>query len=152
MKIITQNRKAFFDYNILDKLEAGMILTGDEVKSIKAGHVSLLGSYAIARDNGLFLINCKVVPYEKAFQKNDEAATRTRKLLVHKKELMRMIGDISRKGITIIPLKIYLKNGFVKVELGIAKHKKAEGKKQALKERDIARETAKTLKGYRQNR
>jgi SsrA-binding protein len=152
MKIITQNRKAFFDYHILDKLEAGIVLSGDEVKSIKAGHVSLVGSFAIARENGLYLVNTKIMPYEKAFQKNEEAATRSRKLLVHKRELMKLIGDISRKGITIIPLKIYLKNGLVKVELGIAKHKKAEGKKQALKERDIARETAKTLKSYRQNR
>ncbi len=152
MKIITQNRKAFFDYNILSTLEAGLVLKGDEVKSIKAGHISLVGAFAFARGDEIFLINCRISPYEKAFQKNDEAATRSRKLLLHRREINKIIGDISRKGITIIPLKIYLKEGLVKVELGVAKHKKVEGKKEALKERDIKRETSRTLKDIYRNR
>ena len=148
MKIITQNKKAFYDYNILDKLEAGIVLTGDEVKSVKAGNVSLSGSYATVTKAGeLWLLNCNIASYEKAYIKSEEQRTRSRKLLVHKRELNRLIGDITRKGVTVIPLKIYLtQKGLIKVELGIAKHKKAIGKKEVLKEKDIKRETARELK------
>ncbi len=147
MKIITQNKKAFFDYEILDRLEAGLVLTGDEVKSIRAGHISLIGSFAHIKDGELFLVNCNVSPYDKAYQKKDGAASRTRKLLVHSRELNRLVGDISRKGITVIPLKIYLNaRSLVKVELGIGKHKKAVSKKETIKERDIKRETLREIK------
>lgn len=148
MKIITQNKKAFFDYEVLDRLETGIVLTGDEVKSIRAGHVSLIGAYAVAQRGELFLINCNVTPYAKAYQKKEELAARTRKLLVHRRELDRLVGDISRKGITLVPLKLYLnERGLIKLELGICKHKKAAGKKEALRERDIKRETARELRG-----
>lgn len=147
MKIITQNKKAFFDYEILDRLEAGLVLTGDEVKSIRAGHVSLIGAFAHIKEGELFLVNCNISPYEKAYQKKDDTATRTRKLLVHSRELNRLVGDISRKGITVIPLKIYLnERSLVKVELGIGKHKKAVSKKESIKERDIKRETLREIK------
>jgi SsrA-binding protein len=147
MKIITQNKKAFFDYEILDRIEAGLVLTGDEVKSVKAGHISLAGSFAHIKDGELFLINCNITPYSKAYQKVDDAALRTRKLLVHSKELTRLVGDISRKGITVLPLKIYLnERSLIKVELGIGKHKKAVNKKELIKERDIKRETQREIK------
>lgn len=147
MKIITQNKKAFFDYEIMDRLEAGIVLTGDEVKSIKAGHISLTGSFAHIKDGELFLINCNITPYAKAYEKKDDAALRTRKLLVHSKELTRLVGDISRKGITVLPLKIYLnERSLIKVELGIGKHKKAVNKKELIKERDIKRETQREIK------
>jgi SsrA-binding protein len=147
MKIITQNKKAFFDYEILDRLEAGIVLTGDEVKSLRDGHVSLVGSFATVHGGELFLINCNITPYQRAFIKSDEQATRSRKLLMHRRELDRLIGDISKKGITIIPLKLYFnKKNMVKVELGIGKHKKALGKKQAIKERDIDRQARRELK------
>jgi SsrA-binding protein len=147
MKIVAQNKKAFFEYEILDRLEAGIALTGDEVKSVRAGHVSLIGSFAHNREGEIYLVNCNITPYAKAFMKDPDAATRSRKLLLHKKQINKLIGDISKKGITIVPLKIYLSDkGLIKVELGIAKHKKAAGKKQALKEKDIKRQTERELK------
>jgi SsrA-binding protein len=150
MKIITQNKKAFFDYEILDRIEAGIVLSGDEVKSIRAGHISLLGSFAHIKDGELYLVNASITPYSKAYQKKDEEAARTRKLLIHRKELTRLIGDISKKGVTVIPLRVYLnERGLVKIDLGVCKHKKSVEKKQALKERDIKRETARELKNYR---
>ncbi len=150
MKILAQNKKAFFDYEILSTLEAGIVLTGDEVKSIKAGHVSLIGSFANIHQGELYLINCKVVPYSHAAEKKEEDQTKSRKLLVHRRELSRLVGEISRKGITLIPLKIYLnQKNLIKVELGLGKHKKAAGKKEALRERDIRRETQRELKKHR---
>lgn len=147
MKIVAQNKKAFHDYEIFERIEAGIVLTGDEVKSLRAGRVSLIGSFATVKKAELFLTNCTIIPYEYAYQKDEDAATRSRKLLLHKRELNKLVGDVSRKGITIIPLKIYFnKKNIAKVELGICKHKKAAGKKQALKERDIKRQTARELK------
>ena len=148
MKVIAQNKKAFHDYNILDRVEAGIVLTGDEVKSLRAGRVSLKGSYAVVKAGELYLINCNISLYKHAYEKSEDLATRSRKLLLHKKQLNRLIGDISRKGITIVPLKLYFsKRGLVKVELGICKHKKGPEKKQMLKERDIKRETEREIRG-----
>ena len=148
MKVISQNKKAFHDYDILDRMEAGIILTGDEVKALRAGHVSLVGSFATVHENELFLINCMITPYSHAYTKSDEHSRRSRKILVHRRELNRIIGDISRKGITMVPLKLYFNDkGMVKIELGIAKHKKAHGMKQELKEKDIERQTRRELRG-----
>ena len=106
-----------------------------------------MGTFATIRKGELFLTNCNIKPYAQAYQK-DQDAERSRKLLLHKRELNRIIGDISRKGITIIPLKVYLnQKGLIKVELGLAKHKKAPSKKKEIKERDIARETRRELRG-----
>jgi SsrA-binding protein len=150
MKVIAQNKKASFDYEILEKMEAGIVLTGDEVKSVKAGHVSLVGTFATIHDGELFLLNCNITPYAKAANKKEEDAKRSRKLLVHRKEISRLVGDISRKGVTIVALRMYISdNNLIKVELGLAKHKKAEGKKATIKERDIRRETDRELKKYR---
>lgn len=146
MKILAQNKKAFFDYDVLDTIEAGIVLTGDEVKSLRAGHGSLVGAFATFHQGELFLINANISPYSHAYQKEEASATRSRKLLLHKKELSRLLGEVSKKGVTLVPLKLYLKNGRVKVELGVCKHKKAAGKKEAIKERDIQRETARELK------
>lgn len=148
MKVIAQNKKAFFDYEILDRIEAGIVLRGDEVKSLRAGNASLIGSFATVHDGQLFLINCNITPYSQAFQPKKEDATRSRKLLLNKREINRLIGDISRKGITVVPLKIYFNDrNLVKVELGLAKHKKAANKKESIKERDIKRETSRELRG-----
>jgi len=148
MKIITQNKKAFHDYDILDKIEVGIVLTGDEVKSLRAELANLTGAYATVHEGELFLINCHITPYDKAFRKDEDAAKRSRKLLLHKKEITRLVGDISKKGITIVPLKLYFnEKGRIKVELGIAKHKKAAGKKLALKEKDIKREAQREIRG-----
>lgn len=148
MKIISQNKKAFFDYEILDRIEAGIVLTGDEVKSLRAGHCSLTGSFATFHSGELFLLNANITPYSHSYEKNEKESTRSRKLLLHKKELMKLIGDISKKGITIVPLKIYFnEKNKVKVELGISKHKKAAAKKELIKERDIKREAQRELRG-----
>lgn len=147
MKIITQNKKARFEYEVLDTLETGIVLTGDEVKSLRAGHVNLTGSFATITKGELFLLNCHITPYDKAYRKDEEAASRTRKLLIHRRELNKIVGEVSQKGITLVPLKLYFNpKSKVKVELGLCKHKKAAGKKQAIKERDIKRETSRELK------
>ena len=148
MKIVAQNKKAFHDYEIRDRFEAGLVLTGDEVKSLRAGRASLIGAFATVKKGELYLNNCHITPYDKAYLKKEEDATRHRKLLIHRRELNKLIGEISTKGVTIVPLKIYFnKRGIAKVELGIAKHKKAASKKQHLRERDIKRETERDIKG-----
>lgn len=148
MKIITQNKKAFHDYEVLERLETGIVLTGDEVKSLRAGHVNLVGAFATMHDGELFMINCHVTPYSHAYQKKDDHSRRSRKLLVHKRELHRIVGEIARKGITLVPLKLYFnEKGIVKVDLGLCKHKKAHQRKEEIKERDIARETRRELSG-----
>ena len=147
MKLIAKNKKALFEYEVQDTIEAGIILTGDEVKAVKAGNVSLAGTFANVHQGELFLLNSHISTYSHAYTKDEEKEKRSRKLLLHKKELDKLIGEVSRKGTTLIPLKIYINNrGFIKLEIGLCKHKKAVGKKQALKERDIRRETAKELK------
>jgi SsrA-binding protein len=148
MKVIVQNKKALFDYEIVDRFEAGLVLTGDEVKSVRAGHVSLVGAFATIHSGQLMLLNCNISPYANAANKQgEEYRTRSRVLLVHRKEIARLIGDISRKGVTLVALKMYLNNrGLVKVEIGVAKHKKSVDKKQSLKERDIKRQTARELR------
>ena len=148
MKIISQNKKAFHDYDILDRIETGIVLTGDEVKALRAGHVNLVGSFAHVRDGELYMVNCYIAPYSNAYQKELDLSRRTRKLLVHRQELDRLVGAMAKKGITLVPLKLYFnERGKVKVELGMAKHKNARTRKEELKERDIKRETRRELKG-----
>lgn len=147
MKIITTNKKAFFDYEVLDTIECGIVLRGDEVKSLRAGHVNMTGSFAIIHDGELNLLNLSISPYSHAYEKNEAEATRTRILLVHKRELMKLVGEMSKKGLTLVPLKLYFNDrAKVKLELGLCRHKKAASKKQEIKERDIARETRRELR------
>jgi SsrA-binding protein len=149
MKIVAVNKKALFDYDIQETLEAGIVLSGDEVKSIRQGKVALLGAFATLHGGELYLINCNISLYTHAYTKDDELTRQRRKLLLHKRQIMRLIGDMSKKGVTIIPLKLYFnQKGKVKVQLGIGKHKKMSQKKEILKERDIKRETARSLKNY----
>jgi SsrA-binding protein len=146
-KLITKNKKAYHDYQVLDTLEAGIVLTGDEVKSLRAGTVSLIGAYATVHQAELYLINCNITPYQSAYIKPADS-TQRRKLLLHRRELNRLIGDISKKGITIVPLSLYFNDrNLAKVEIGICKHKKAVDKKNVLKERDIKREMARDIRG-----
>jgi SsrA-binding protein len=150
MSIVARNKKAFFDYDISQRLEAGLVLTGDEVKSLRAKRVSLVGSFAHVRGGELYLVNCNINAYGNAYSKDKDESKRTRKLLLHRKELNKIIGDVSEKGIAVLPLKIYFnKRNLAKVEIGLGKHKKAAGKKQVLKERDIKRETMREIKNLR---
>ena len=150
MKVLAQNKKAFHDYDILEKIEAGIVLTGDEVKSLRAGNVSMVGSFAAIRNGEMTLVNCRIAPYEKAYQKDEDAAVRTRVLLLHKRQTLKLLGEIAQKGVTVVPLRFYFnEKSKIKVELGIAKHKKAPSKKKELKERDINRETSRAMKESR---
>jgi SsrA-binding protein len=149
MKVLAQNKKAFHDYDILEKIEAGIVLTGDEVKSLRAGNVSLVGAFANIRNGEMMLVNCRIAPYERAYLKDEEAAMRSRVLLLHKRQILKLIGEIAQKGVTVVPLMFYLNDkNKVKVQLGIAKHKKAPSKKKELKERDIKRETSRAMKDH----
>jgi SsrA-binding protein len=146
MKLIATNKRAFHDYEILETIEAGIVLQGNEVKSLRQKHVSLGDSFATIHQGNVVLTNCYIAPYTHAYDKTD-TSRQSRKLLLHKKEVNKLIGAISRKGLTLIPLKIYFNDrGYVKIELGLAKHKQAISKKRDLKERDIKREAAREAK------
>lgn len=150
MKIISKNRKAFHDYSIDSTIEAGIVLTGAEVKSVRLGHVNLTGSFGTITRGELFLLHCYIGPYDKAAlpAQDEKLSRRTRKLLVNKRELIKLTGLVSRKGITLVPLSIYISDAQrIKIELGIARHKKAAVRKEELRERDIQRETRRELKG-----
>lgn len=149
MKTIARNKKAFFDYEVLESVEAGIVLSGDEVKSLREGKASLVGAFGTIHQGEIYMINCNITPYSRAYTKHtDEYATRRRKLLLHKKQINRIIGIISQKGATLVPLNLYFnEKNKAKVELGICKHKKAASKKSEIKERDIKRETTRELRG-----
>lgn len=139
------NRKARYDYTIEEVYEAGIVLTGTEIKSIRLGKVNLKDSYAIIRNEELFLLNTHISSYEKGNIFNHDE-DRTRKLLMHKREIKRLSNKIELQGYTLIPLKMYFKNGYVKVEIGVAKGKKNYDKRETIKNRDIEREMSKSYK------
>ena len=139
------NRQASHNYFITDTLEAGIALTGTEIKSIRNGKCNIKDSYAIIKNNEVFLLNAHIALYEQGNIFNHEE-TRTRKLLLHKKEILKLNNKVTLEGYTLIPLKIYFKNGLAKVSLGVCKGKHTYDKKESLKEKDIARELAKENK------
>jgi len=145
MKILAQNKKAFHDYEIIEKFEAGIELKGTEVKSCKSGKVNLRDSFVKVKDGEAFLLNTHISEYEKGNIANHEP-TRTRKLLLHKREINRLIGKSQEKGLTIVPLKIYLKKNLVKVEIALAKGKQAHDKRNAIKEKDLKKEISRDFK------
>ncbi|MEW9669442.1 SsrA-binding protein SmpB [Ammoniphilus sp. 3BR4] len=144
-KLVAQNKKAFHDYHIEDKYEAGIVLTGTEIKSIRQGKVNMRDSFAQIRKGEVTLHNMHISPYEQGNRYNHEPL-RTRKLLLHKEEINKLIGLIKEKGYTLVPLKIYLKNGLAKVQLATAKGKKEYDKREDLKKKDAQREMAKAIK------
>lgn len=133
------NRKARFDYFIEDEIEAGIVLTGTEIKSIRMGKVNLKDSYAIIRNNELYLLNTHISSYDKGNRFNHEE-DRTRKLLLHKREILKLNNKIVLEGYTLVPLKIYFVRGRAKVLIGVCKGKKNYDKRETIKERDIKRE------------
>lgn len=139
------NRKARFDYEIFDTLEAGIVLTGNEIKSIRKGSANLKDTYIQIKNGEAFIINMHITNYDKAVFKEEE--TRTRKLLLNKDEILKLNDKVSIKGYTIVPLKLYFKNGKAKLEIGVAKGKHTYDKKESIKQKDIKRETDKALKG-----
>ncbi len=139
------NRKARFDYEIIDTYEAGIELTGTEIKSIRLGNANIKDCYGIIKNGEAFLLNMYVKEYTEGNIFNHEE-TRTRKLLLHKKEILKMRDAIEREGYTLIPLKLYFKGNLAKIEIGIAKGKKNYDKRESIKERDIKRNIAKEFK------
>ncbi len=138
-KIVCRNRKASYDYYIDDVYEAGMVLLGPEVKALREGRASLVDSYARIRKNGIFLHNMHISPYPYANHINLDPK-RTRKLLLNKKEIKRLIGKTELKGYSLIPLKVYFSGSWAKVELALAKGKKKIDKRRSLKEKELKRE------------
>lgn len=143
---LIQNKKATFNFEILEKIEAGIALRGFEVKSIKTGQGSLLGSYVIVRGNEAFLVEANIPPYQPANAPDSYDPERLRKLLLHKKEIDTLLGAEKQKGLTIIPLSMYNKGGKIKVEIGIARGKKKHDKRETIKKRDVDRDIARELK------
>ena len=139
------NRQASHNYFITDTYESGIVLTGTEIKSIRNGKCNIKDSYAIIKNNEVYLLNAHISPYEQGNIFNHEE-TRTRKLLLHKKEILKLNNKVTLEGYTLIPLKIYFKNGMAKVSLGVCKGKHTYDKKESLKEQDIKRELAKENK------
>ena len=148
MKVVCQNRKAFHDYFIEDTLEAGIALSGTEVKSLREGKANLKDSYVLVKGGEVFLLNCHISPYSHGNIMNHDPV-RTRKLLLHRKEIDRMSGKAAAKGYTLIPLKIYFKASFAKVEIGLAKGKRLFEKRDTIKEREAKREIEKAMKNKR---
>jgi SsrA-binding protein len=147
-KAIATNRKAFFNYEVLDRFEAGVSLVGTEVKSIREGGLNFRDSYVEFRGGELFLVGCRIGPYSHGNMLN-HAEGRVRKLLLHKREILKLGGKATEKGFTIIPLRAYLKNGRVKVEIGLARGKQTHDKREALKRKDIERETRQAVRSRR---
>ena len=140
MPIVAKNKRAFFDYKILENFEAGLMLLGHEVKSIKAGHISLKGSYVSFRGEELYLIGAHVTKYKQAGTMLDYNATRERKILLKKKEINHLIGKKKEGSLTLVPLKIYTKSSLIKIELALAEGKKKYDKREDLKKKDIDRD------------
>ncbi len=140
------NRKALYDYEILEKYQAGLALTGQEAKSIKAGHMSLKGSHVTFHNGEAFLFNANISKYPQAGKLPDYDPTHSRKLLLKKKEIRYLQGKLQEKGLTIIPLSVYTKNRFVKIEIAVARGKKQYDKRETIKQRDTQREARQAMK------
>ena len=139
------NKKAYFDYEILETYETGIVLTGTEIKSIREGNVNLKDSYGVIRNNEIYLLNMHISEYKEGNIFNHEEK-RTRKLLLHKKEILKIKDKVALEGITLVPLKLYFKKNKVKIILGIAKGKKIYDKRESIKKRDTEREIRKQFK------
>jgi SsrA-binding protein len=139
VKTVATNRKARHDYHIDDTFEAGIALTGTEIKSIRAGRVNLRDSYATVKEGELWLLNAHIAPYKQGTYANHEPR-RPRKLLMHRREINRITGKLQEKGFTLVPLRLYLKNNLAKVELGLARGKRQYDKRAALRQRETRRE------------
>ena len=145
-EVISENRKAYFNYFIHDKYEAGVSLMGHEVKSIRERRVNLKDSYVRVMKEEAFLLNCHISPYSKIQGYEDIDPIRTRKLLLKRGEINRLMGQVGRKGVAIVPLRMYFKKGFVKVEIAIGEGKKQYDKRESIKQRIHTRETQSAIK------
>lgn len=149
MKIIAENREAYFEYFVEDKFEAGISLDGGEVKSIRAGNVSLKDSYCSVFRGEMWIKGMHIAVYDKGGSFNVKDSRRDRRLLLHKSEITKLLGKMQEKGYTVVPLKLYYKQALIKAELGLCKGKHTYDKKQSMKEKDLDRSAARELKNYR---
>jgi len=144
-RAITVNRKAYHDYHIQETLEVGIVLKGSEIKSIRANRVDLRDAYAKPENGELWLYNSHIASYDAASY-NTHEPTRPRKLLLHRKEINNLAGKVAQRGLTLVPLKLYIKRGVAKIELGMAKGKKIYDKREAIARREVGREMDRALK------
>ncbi|MEK7542289.1 MAG: SsrA-binding protein SmpB [Patescibacteria group bacterium] len=146
MKVYAENRKAHFNYDILETFQAGLALQGQEVKSVRLGRISLAGSYVIVRREELFLRGATISPYQPANAPTNYHAERDRKLLLHKEEIQYLLGKSKERGLTLVPLKAYNDKRNIKLEFGLARGKKKEDKRENIKKREAEREIERALK------
>ncbi|WP_088890583.1 SsrA-binding protein SmpB [Leptolyngbya ohadii] len=147
-KIVADNREARFQYEIMETFETGIELRGTEVKSIRQGKVNLRDGFALVRDGEVWLHNVHISPHETTNQVYNHDPRRTRKLLLHAQEIRRLIGQVEQKGLTLVPLKMYLKRGWIKLTLGLARGKKLHDKREDLKRKQAKREIERAIKNY----
>ncbi|MDD2521211.1 MAG: SsrA-binding protein SmpB [Anaerolineaceae bacterium] len=147
IKVVSTNKKARFEYFILETFEAGLVLKGTEIKSVRQGQISLQEAYVRTNGEEIWLVGAHIAPYEhaSAFQHDPK---RDRKLLMHKKEIRKLYDEVRIKGMTIVPMRVYLKGGKAKLEIGLAKGKKQYDKRESIKERDIERESSRNRGGW----
>jgi SsrA-binding protein len=145
IKVIAKNRRASFDYHLLDRFEAGLVLTGTEIKSIRAHQVSLQRSYVQAREDELFLLEANIAPYLHGNRENHDP-TRPRKLLLHRREINKILDALTMKGLTVVPTRLYLKDGRAKVEIALARGKARYDKRQSIAKRDSERQVERALR------
>jgi len=148
VKVVATNRKAKHDYFLLDTYEAGIALKGSEIKSIRAGQISLKEAYVRVDGQEAWLVNAHIAPYDPASRENHDP-TRERRLLLHKREILKLWDEVRQKGLTVIPLQVYLKKGRAKLEIAAARGKKKYDKRQKIAERDAEREAQRALRGRR---
>ncbi|MCL5436117.1 MAG: SsrA-binding protein SmpB [Patescibacteria group bacterium] len=146
MKILAKNRRAFFDYEIGEKLEAGLVLSGQEVKAVKSGQVSLAGSYARVHNGEAALVNATIKPYQYASNLGNYEPTGSRRLLLHKHELLKLSSRLNEKGLTLVPLELYTKKGLIKVSLGVGRSKKRVDKRETIKRRELQKQIERATK------
>jgi len=145
MSILADNRKAYFNYEVLEKYEAGIKLTGMEVKAIRAGKASLVGAFCILRGNEVFIVNMNISPYQVSNTKENYDPLKVRKLLLSKKEILELEKTNNSKNLTLIPLSLYTKNRHIKLELAVARGKKNYDKRETIKKRDLDREVKRNI-------
>lgn len=149
MKNLAENRRAKFDYELMDRYEAGLALTGAEVKSAKAGHISLKGSFVVAKDGELYLLNALISPYKLAHRDTRHEDRRSRKLLLRRSEIRSLIGKSRVEGLTLVPIRVYTKNRLVKLEFAVGKGKRRLDKRDKIKRREADREMGRAMRAKR---
>jgi SsrA-binding protein len=147
-RVIATNRRARHEYDILETVEAGLVLRGTEVKALRAGQINFKDSYATLRNEEAWLVGCHISPYSHGTDANHDPE-RDRKLLLHRRELTRLVGKVAERGLTLVPLRLYFKGGRVKAEIGLARGRKLHDKRSAIREREVRREMDKAVRAGR---